>query len=47
MWHDTVLELSIMFRGDNGIFQADRFGFACNPGSNVKAKTTHLKAVRS
>ena len=43
--HASEIEarLADMFRSDNGLFNRDRFLHACLPGSNVKAKTAHLK----
>ena len=46
--YQTEIEqrLADMFKADNGLFDRERFMHACRPGSNVKAKTAHLKAVR-
>lgn len=46
MWDDIRAELADMFKADNSAFDRDRFLFACKPGSNVRAKTAHLKAAR-
>jgi hypothetical protein len=39
-------ELADMFMGDNCLFDRNRFLHATIPGSNVKAKTAHLKACQ-
>ena len=36
-------ELAFLFLTDNPRFDRERFLHACKPGSNVKAKTAHLK----
>ena len=35
--------LAAMFKADNSRFDYQRFEHACQPGSNVRAKTAHLK----
>jgi len=46
-WDDICVHLSDMFAEDNSLFNSSRFLHACLPGSNVKAKTAHRKAVAS
>lgn len=45
MWNDIRSEIATMFARDNSRFIYDRFEHACKPGSNVKAKTAHLKVA--
>jgi hypothetical protein len=43
-WHaELETRLADMFRADNDRFDRGRFLHACLPGSNVKARTAHLK----
>jgi hypothetical protein len=44
-WNAIRQELADTFKRDNSLFDDYRFKFACQPGSNVRAKTAHLKAV--
>lgn len=38
-------EFANLFKSDNGAFDRNRFLHACKPGSNVRAKTAHLKVA--
>jgi hypothetical protein len=40
----VAFALADLFKSDNSRFDRDRFTHACLPGSNVRAKTAHLKA---
>jgi hypothetical protein len=42
---NAILEFAAMFERDNRLFDGSRFVHACKPGSNVKAKTAHLKVA--
>ena len=42
-WYVDFAALATMFDRDNSLFDKVRFLHACLPGSNVKAKTAHLK----
>jgi hypothetical protein len=41
----TAATFADMLQHDNPRFDRSRFLHACKPGSNVKARTAHLKAV--
>ena len=45
MWNSVCDELADTFKRDNGNFDRARFKHACLPGSNVRAKTAHLKTA--
>ncbi len=38
-WNVTVSRLADMLARDNGLFKRDRFVRACEPGTNVRART--------
>lgn len=42
-WDMLVERFADTMARDNHLFDRDRFIHACKPGSNVKAKTAHLK----